>query len=142
VDNTVRLLARVAGSLQQQVEEPPEEPPSAPTVQVGDAEAQLSSGDRHYLMTPVADEEGWTAEDCIRELLGSGWYVFGERTPGGGYSSPATGFAFTGVLLVSLRMLRWRQNRSARSSPTSTQSDSHGHLRSGMSGITSMPQSS
>jgi len=82
VDNTVRLLARVAGSLQQQVEEPPEEPPSAPTVQVGDAEAQLSSGDRHYLMTPVADEEGWTAEDCIRELLGSGWYVFGERTPG------------------------------------------------------------
>jgi hypothetical protein len=34
-----------------------------------------------YMMTPVADDEDGTAEDAIRTLLESGWYVFGEKAP-------------------------------------------------------------
>ncbi len=38
--------------------------------------------ERLHLLTPVSDDEGVSAKDTISNLLRSGWYVFGDRTPG------------------------------------------------------------
>lgn len=77
VDDTVALLARVASQARQEPDELP-----APDVSIGSAPPLLQAGARLYLLTPVRDRENATGEKVIRDLLDSGWYVFGDRTPG------------------------------------------------------------
>ncbi len=77
VDDTVALLARVASQARQEPDELP-----APDVSIGSAPPPLQAGARVYLLTPVRDRENATGEKVIRDLLDSGWYVFGDRTPG------------------------------------------------------------
>jgi hypothetical protein len=84
VDDTVRLLARVAAT-----------PPGDPRVpQTGDAlgltttssssptAAAASTESRAYWLTAVSDTQETSAQEAIRTLLAAGWYVYGERTPG------------------------------------------------------------
>lgn len=35
-----------------------------------------------YLLTPVSDNEEGTVRETLDNLVGRGWYVFGDRTPG------------------------------------------------------------
>jgi hypothetical protein len=43
--------------------------------------SELEVPGRRYILTPLRDDETGTARDALQRLLGSGWYVFGERTP-------------------------------------------------------------
>jgi hypothetical protein len=88
VDEIVRLLARVASAATM----PAESTESASTQH---SETVISSAGEInqtkvpqslleqplYFITPVADDEDRSAEDTIRCLLESGWYVFGDKTP-------------------------------------------------------------
>jgi hypothetical protein len=84
VDDTVRLLARVAAT-----------PPGDPRVpQTGDAlgltttsapdptMAAASPDSQACWLTAVSDTPETSAQEAIRTLLDAGWYVYGERTPG------------------------------------------------------------
>jgi hypothetical protein len=98
VADTVRLLARIASRAATEVPFSPELfAPHAPDpvletesgtesasmrASATDSHAQPSNGERVHLLTPVSDDEGATAKDTIFNLLRSGWYVFGDRTPG------------------------------------------------------------
>ncbi len=42
------------------------------------------TGERKCLLTPVRDDEKGSAREVLEHLLGNGWYVFGESTPGQG----------------------------------------------------------
>jgi hypothetical protein len=84
VDDIVRLIARVAAT-------PPGDPrvpqtgdtlglttttSPSPTAETGSTES------RAYWLTAVSDDQQTSAQEAIRTLLGAGWYVYGERTPG------------------------------------------------------------
>lgn len=79
VDDIVRLLMRVSAKSPSPPEDLPEPISPSPTVQ---NEVQPAEGGRRYLLTPVTDDGEDPIEERIRNLLKSGWYVFGERTPG------------------------------------------------------------
>jgi hypothetical protein len=97
VGETVQLLARISAhttDLMPSTEPPIAAPisvvspepivithpaPIAPTNQIS---ASHTESKRAYFMTPVRDEEDWSAQDAIKGLLSAGWYVFGDSTPG------------------------------------------------------------
>src|ERR1022692_33814 len=85
VDEVVRILARVASAAILAVEPPPTQPNAAPirstdgAIVPGVAE---SSEEPSYIMTPVADDEDGSAQEIIRTLLESGWYVLGDKAQG------------------------------------------------------------
>ena len=83
-DSIIRLVDRVAGELQEVEREVEPDPNAEDNKKASKIEEELKheNGARAYLLTPVADTENRTAEQTIRQLLGSGWYVFGDRTPG------------------------------------------------------------
>lgn len=61
--------------------------PAANTMSVHEAEASTPyastpKGETMCLITPVKSEGGRSAEEIIRALLGSGWYVFADHTAG------------------------------------------------------------
>ncbi len=115
VDDIVRILARVAVpqtemttrseivSLDQQtvLVEPPSSrllDHSTPVI------ALVHARDDHlYLLTPVADDDKRSAKDTIRQLLDTGWYVFGDRTTGRKALKPGDRIAFyeSGVGVVA-----------------------------------------
>jgi hypothetical protein len=83
VDDTVRLLARVAAT--------PSGDPRVP--QTGDTHGltttspspttgTTSTDSRAYWLTAVSDTQETSAQEAIRTLLDAGLYVYGERTPG------------------------------------------------------------
>jgi hypothetical protein len=78
VDDTVRLIARVASQATAEAEEKPGGTSPGETTERREEEP----GARVWLMTPVSDDEEGGADDSIRTLLDRGWYVFGDRTPG------------------------------------------------------------
>ena len=53
----------------------PDPPPKPPT-------DRPASTERLHLLTPVRDEAEQSAKETIRQLVGAGWYVFGESTTG------------------------------------------------------------
>lgn len=65
--------------------------------------APSKAGERVYLLTPVSDDEELTAEAIIRQLLDSGYYVFGERTAGRNDLKPGDRICFyqSGVGVVA-----------------------------------------
>jgi hypothetical protein len=97
VADTVRLLARIA-SRSATDEAPALEsaaPPSLESITGVETEPASAAGntptgdgiypprtERLHLLTPVSDDESVLAKDTIFTLLQSGWYVFGDRTPG------------------------------------------------------------
>jgi hypothetical protein len=105
VDDIVRLIARMAAT-----------PPGDPRVpQTGDtlgltttavpsptAEAS-STESRAYWLTAVSDDQHTSAQEAIRTLLGAGWYVYGERTPGRKHLQVGDGLCFyeSGVGVVA-----------------------------------------
>ena len=100
VDDTVKLLARVAAkeSVPPAAIDAPviaaaspksgAEPPSIPAVATSQADK------RTFFLTPVADEKESSAQETIKILLGSGWYVFGQRTAGRKDLKPGDRIAF------------------------------------------------
>ncbi len=95
VADTVRLLARIAAkspnvagvatdvdgndSATDQIET------TTISVPVPTSEPRVSGSaptDPLYIMTPVRDEPEQSAKETIQQLVGAGWYVFGESTPG------------------------------------------------------------
>jgi hypothetical protein len=81
-DNIIGLVDRVAGDLQEVEHEVESSKENGQKISRQKDEVKTENVARAYLMTPVADTEKRTAEQTIRTLLDSGWYVFGERTPG------------------------------------------------------------
>lgn len=106
VDDTARLLARIAakappGTTTLDAPSPTASLPAAQAAALPAAEQP--EGPALYLLTPVADDKASTARAIIRELLDSGQYVFGERTPGRKSLKPGDRIAFyeTGVGVVA-----------------------------------------
>lgn len=119
IDDTVTLLARVAGQSESTTPEPPVAAPTlapatesaaAPAASPALAPMAASShtppkgpNERHFFITPVKDEKEFTAVETIQELLGQGAYVFGESTPGRKAIKPDDRICFyhTGVGVVA-----------------------------------------
>jgi len=119
VADTVRLLARIAAKTTDPsapvvegavpVEQPTTvkgaTPAALPATQgkTTGSSSQFVASERLHLLTPVRDEEDWTARDTIRLLLNAGWYVFGESTPGRKRLKPGDRICFyeTGVGVVA-----------------------------------------
>lgn len=89
VGATVQLLQRIAA----EVRSPPTVPlrTHRPTDSIDyvreaqparEAAERMSTESTMFLLTPVAAENGVSAEETIRSLLEQGVYVFGDRTPG------------------------------------------------------------
>lgn len=89
IDDAVRLIARVA-SMSSEVDTIGEAAPLAASTAVPVASQPLRAtatpiaATTHplYLITPVSDNEQGTIRETLAQLLGQGWYVFGDRTPG------------------------------------------------------------
>lgn len=87
VDDTVRLIARLA-SMSHDEDSPTQDEGSA--VRPGQTPPQIATGEptmvatdqQMSLLTPVSDSEHGTVKQILESLLGRGWYVFGEHTPG------------------------------------------------------------
>ncbi len=76
VDETIEIISRIASAVT--TVEPKKEGPvegTGGTERTGEVETPV------HLLTSVSDKEEGTGEEALRELLGRGWYVFGERTP-------------------------------------------------------------
>lgn len=107
VDDIVVLMARVASKALTGAETIA--PPIIPDVAVAPAKpdevspSEAASTPRLHLLTPVSDDEFATAESTIRTLLGAGWYVFGDRTPGRKSLKPGDRLCFyqSGVGIVA-----------------------------------------
>ncbi len=55
----------------------------APTVAISTTAKPLpQSGNRMYLLTPIKGDARGSVQDILDRLIGQGWYVFGEKTPG------------------------------------------------------------
>ncbi|MBX5445672.1 hypothetical protein [Sphaerobacter sp.] len=101
VSTVVGVLNRIVGALSQDSNVIPGDD-SGELAQADPVpqQAETSSGttetaeDRLYLLTPVANEPDRPAEEIIRTLLGRGFYVFGERTPGRKRLKPGDMLAF------------------------------------------------
>jgi hypothetical protein len=100
VDEVVRLLARVTSTATIPAGNAPPvfAQPSVTAVHSADEgnppEAAQRPEQPFYLMTPVADDEDESAENAIRGLLESGWYVFGDKTPNRGRIKPGDHICF------------------------------------------------
>lgn len=82
VDDTVKLLSRIAAKPAELEPAGPDAPPSTPTpAQIVPTSFAGVDGPTFFL-TPVSDEKESPAEQTIRSLLDQGWYVFGETTRG------------------------------------------------------------
>jgi hypothetical protein len=88
VDEIVRLLARVASTATMPAENVPPSlaQPSATAIRSTDGAALPSVAESlekpSFLMTPVTDDEDGSAQEIIRTLLESGWYVLGDKAQG------------------------------------------------------------
>lgn len=86
VDDAVRLIARVASSPAEAspTETAVSQPQIATTQEVAGAPVATMPVEGHpmHLLTPISDNEQGTIRETLEQLLGKGWYVFGERTPG------------------------------------------------------------
>jgi hypothetical protein len=62
-----------------------------------------ASGERQYLLTPLKAGDGLTVREVLERLLGNGWYVFGDSTPGRKTLKPGDRLAFyeSGVGVVA-----------------------------------------
>jgi hypothetical protein len=62
-----------------------------------------SSSDRQFLLTPLKPGDGMTVREILEGLLGNGWYVFGDKTPGRKALKPGDRIAFyeSGVGVVA-----------------------------------------
>jgi len=92
VAETVELLARIAAKSVDPASTAAELSDGGPPVEVQvtsvvpapvpkQPASTLASTERLHLMTPVRDEAEQSAKDRIQQLVGAGWYVFGESTP-------------------------------------------------------------
>jgi hypothetical protein len=100
VGSTVQVLQRIAAGMPSEVDEPlsmgsPEPIPFERTAPRPRKVAEYRpSSSPMYLLTPVAAEDGISAEETIRSLLDHGVYVFGERTTGRKDLKPGDQIAF------------------------------------------------
>jgi hypothetical protein len=103
VGSTVQILKRISSELSlvsEQLDEPqqhevPESSVAKPTIPIPtDQHTITHTQDHMYLLTPVASEEGISAEETIRSLLDQGVYVFGDRTTGRKDLKPGDRIAF------------------------------------------------
>jgi hypothetical protein len=84
-DDIVSFVAKQRAA-QHKLIEPQPDVSAAQSEAVRESSAPLStygnSNGVMHIMTPVKNEDGRTAEETIRTLLDSGWYVFGDGTAG------------------------------------------------------------
>jgi hypothetical protein len=86
VPSATESAVHAALNITHPVPPPPKPEPTGPILRPTDGDGDKKrpvppSGDRIHLLTPVKDENGETVEEILNNLLGNGWYVFGERTP-------------------------------------------------------------
>ncbi len=111
VADTVRLLARIAAKTVDRPVTPvergdvdkPINTESETQQDVNPPSISQEASERLHLLTPVRDDQDRTARDIICDLLGSGWYVFGESTTGRKRLKPGDRICFyeTGVGIVA-----------------------------------------
>jgi hypothetical protein len=82
VDDTVKLLSRVAAKPADLEPLPSEAPAPAQLSPQVTLAVPARLGSPTYFLTPVSDDKEASAEQTIRSLLDQGWYVFGDTTPG------------------------------------------------------------
>lgn len=116
VTDTIRLLSRIAaqatdtgtpGAKSELPGEPHVQSASIPaTVPATSPEAAqhvAGTEQRLHVLTPIRDRPDQTARDTLRQLLGAGWYAFGEKTPFHDKLKPGDRICFyeTGVGVVA-----------------------------------------
>lgn len=114
VEDTVRLLTRIASRAETQDEPGTSTTPAKEVVEVIASPEKPSTFEKDptpansetplYLLTPVSNDEEATAKETISGLLEAGWYVFGNSTPGRKQLKPGDRICFyeSGVGVVAV----------------------------------------